>query len=202
MSHSPESLVPTIRFTRRKLPHWEVARGRYFITVRCAGTLPKVVTTRLAEIAQSLALIEPRSPQFAALQRESFRTLEKYLDDSSAGGLLVGDTAGLLADEFARSEGLGFTIPHFSILPNHWHALLVATTATPTELSTCMKRLKGRSGKYIRAHLGGAGPVWQREWFDHWVRDEAEWERIVAYIHSNPVKAGIVSRWEDHPWTQ
>ena len=34
------------------------------------------------------------------------------------------------------------------------------------------------------------------------VRNEAEWDRIVAYIRANPVKAGIVARWEDHPWTK
>ena len=202
MGHSSESLVPTTRFTRRKLPHWEVARGRYFITVRCAGSLPRDVVERLAEINHTLALIEPRSPQFAALQRESFQTLEKYLDDTVAAGPLVGEAARLLTDEFAGSEALGFAISHFSILPNHWHTLLAATTATPPDLSTFMKGLKGRSGKRIRELIGGSGPVWQREWFDHWVRNEAEWERVVAYLRANPVKAGIVARWEDHPWTK
>jgi len=201
MGHSSGSIVPTIRFTRRKLPHWEVGAGRYFVTVRCAGSLPNEVTGRLAEVAQAMALVEPRSPQFAALQRESFRTLEKYLDHA-ADGVLVDDAARLLASEFESITEIGFEIPHFSILPNHWHALLVSKSATPRELSAVMKRIKGRSGKRLRKLLGGAGPIWQREWFDHWVRDEGEWDRIVAYIRGNPVKAKIVSRWEDHPWTK
>ena len=201
MGCESEPIVTTIRFTRRKLPHWEVARGRYFVTVRCAGSLPREVTSRLDEIAQAMALVEPRSPGFAALQRESFLTLEKYLDHAPTG-LLVGDAAQLLADEFAHVTALGFAVPHFTILPNHWHALLVSTADAPCELSKVMKHVKGRSGRSIRKRLGGAGPIWQRKWFDHWVRDEAEWHRIVDYIQANPVKARIVSNWEDHPWTK
>ena len=65
-----------------------------------------------------------------------------------------------------------------------------------------MKRVKGRTGRKIRADVGGTGPIWQREWFDHWIRNEAEWEKTVAYIQNNPVKAGIVSDWRRHPWTK
>jgi len=44
--------------------------------------------------------------------------------------------------------------------------------------------------------------VWQREWFDRWIRDEAEWEKCVAYIRNNPVKAGLARTWVEHPWTK
>jgi len=201
MGHSSESLVPTLRFARRKLPHWEVAQGRYFVTVRCAGTLPGAVLRRIEEIAQNMKGIEPRSPAFAALQREGFRTLEEHLDGCT-DGWLVGDTAGALAQEFANLNEVGFAMPHFAIMPNHWHGLLVAGSASPTSLTSVMKRIKGRSAKAIRRSIGGAGPVWQREWFDHWIRDDSEWQRCVDYIRANPVKAGLVSRWEDHPWTK
>lgn len=33
---------------------------------------------------------------------------------------------------------------------------------------------------------------------DHWVRDEAEWKRIVAQIEHNPVKAWLVQHAEDY----
>ena len=73
-------MANTIRFTTRHLPHWEVEQGRYFVTVRCADSLPKDAVLRLKEMADSLRSIKPHSPQFAALQRDSFRTAEKYLD--------------------------------------------------------------------------------------------------------------------------
>jgi hypothetical protein len=33
------------------------------------------------------------------------------------------------------------------------------------------------------------------------VRDEDEWHRIAAYIENNPVRAGLVKRAEDYPWS-
>jgi len=201
MSHSSGSLVPTLRFSRRKLPHWEVATGRYFVTVRCAGTLPREVAARLAEITENLQRIEPHSSAFAAQQRESFAVMERYLDHTTEGWL-TGLAADALATQLATLGEIGITVPHCTILPNHWHALLATDSADPLSLSAVMKRIKGRSAKAIRRSIGGAGRVWQREWFDHWIRDDSEWQRCVDYIRANPVKAGLVSRWEDHPWTK
>ena len=37
--------------------------------------------------------------------------------------------------------------------------------------------------------------------FDHWCRDKDEFSRIVKYIENNPVKAGLVKRPEEWPWS-
>jgi hypothetical protein len=57
-----------------------VEGARYFVTVRCADSLPLEAVRRLKELTAALNSSEPHSIQFAALQRESFRTAEKYLD--------------------------------------------------------------------------------------------------------------------------
>ena len=50
--------------------------------------------------------------------------------------------------------------------------------------------------------LGRTGePFWQAESYEHWVRDEHEYGRIVAHIESNPVKAGLVEHAEDYRWS-
>jgi hypothetical protein len=50
--------------------------------------------------------------------------------------------------------------------------------------------------------LGRSGePFWQKESYDHWVRDRAEFERIRDYIEANPVKAGLVATPQDFPWS-
>ncbi len=36
---------------------------------------------------------------------------------------------------------------------------------------------------------------------DHVVRDPEEYQRIVAYVLNNPVKAGLVQEWKDWPWS-
>jgi len=40
--------------------------------------------------------------------------------------------------------------------------------------------------------------VWS---YDHWVRDDQEWGRIVRYIENNPVGAGLTARPEDYAWS-
>jgi putative transposase len=42
---------------------------------------------------------------------------------------------------------------------------------------------------------------WQRESYDHCVRNDDELERIVTYIHSNPVVVGLVDRPEKYPFS-
>ena len=193
----------TIRFRRGKLPHWEVEGGRYFITVRLADSLPDEVVARLQEIHQTLSTIESASEQFAALQRQYFRTMEKYLD-AGTGSCAHCDPrcAQAIVAELAALSEWAVDAPHFAIMPNHWHALLVPRAECVHSLDQVMKRLKGRTAKQLRRIVGGSGTVWQREWFDRWMRDDSECEKTVAYIRNNPVKAGLAARWEDHPWTR
>jgi putative DNA methylase len=50
--------------------------------------------------------------------------------------------------------------------------------------------------------LGRTGePFWQDESHDRWVRNEREFNRIVAYIEENPVSAGLATPPEDWPWS-
>jgi REP element-mobilizing transposase RayT len=191
----------TIGFSRRSLPHWEVAGARYFVTVRCAGLLPRDVRERLAEIELSLRQIKAHSAAFVALQRRFFATLEAYDDGNGRGPLQDGPSAECVVSELQNLREIGIAVPHYSVMPTHWHALLVPLADNVPPLSTVMKRIKGRMAHQIRRIAGGTGPVWQREWFDRWVRDDAEWQRFVDYIRANPVKAGLASEWSRHRWT-
>jgi REP element-mobilizing transposase RayT len=49
--------------------------------------------------------------------------------------------------------------------------------------------------------LGRRGRFWQQESYDHWARDEDELERIIRYVEQNPVKAGLVAKAEDWPFS-
>jgi REP element-mobilizing transposase RayT len=142
--------------------------------------LPAEAVARIAEIQQNLQRIEAGSPQFAALQRSYFSTVEKYLDCSYGTCALQDERAArAMAAEFESISEWRVDVTHYSILPNHWHAMLEPHLE-------CVR----------------SGAVWQREWFDRWMRDDAEYERCVAYIRENPVKAGLVRKWTEHRWTK
>jgi len=197
------AITHTTRFTRGKLPHWEVAHGRYFVTVRCHDSLPAEVVARLGEIHATLQSVIPQSPQFIALQRQYFQTMEKYLDAGHGEPWLARpEIAALVTAEFLGLESVGVAVPHFTLMPNHWHALLIPASDCGLNLSQIMRAVKGRTARHINLALNRSGTFWQREWFDRWMRDDAEWDRCVAYIRHNPVKAGLACAWQEHPWTK
>ena len=81
----------------------------------------------------------------------------------------------------------------YVVMPNHVH-LLVTPNVRATQW---LGPLKGFTAHEANRMLGLSGkPFWQDESYDHLVRSDAEFERIRAYIESNPVKAGLSRRIE------
>jgi putative DNA methylase len=109
-------------------------------------------------------------------------------------------------------NGKKYYLLAYCIMPNHVHALLQPTepvkAQSPGEgeevedargpLSQIMHSLKSYTANVANRILRRTGAFWQRESYDHWVRDDDELERIVGYIAANPVKAGLVD--EPHRW--
>jgi putative transposase len=91
-----------------------------------------------------------------------------------------------------------YDLAAYAILSNHMHLLLLPKIA-PSRL---LQSLKGAAARDANLILGRTGEsFWQAESYDHWVRDDGEWKRIVTYIEENPVKAGLVPCAEDYPWS-
>jgi putative transposase len=64
-----------------------------------------------------------------------------------------------------------------------------------------MRLLKGSTSRLCNKELNRTGKFWHHESYDHYVRDEAELDRIIKYIVNNPVKAGLVNDWKDWKFT-
>jgi len=100
----------------------------------------------------------------------------------------------------------------FCIMPNHLHGILVLNDGidfavvgaglrpAPTEstlvvrkpLSEVIRAFKSFSSRRINAVRCAPGvPVWQRNYYEHIIRDNADWEHIRLYIQENPL------RWEE-----
>ena len=83
-------------------------------------------------------------------------------------------------------------------MPNHVHTLLLPMVP-PSRLLQSLKGFTAREANKILQRTGE--PFWQRESYDHWVRDAAESQRIAAYIEQNPVKARFSSSPVDYLWS-
>ncbi|MCI0524216.1 MAG: hypothetical protein L0Y75_03045 [Acidobacteria bacterium] len=68
-------------------------------------------------------------------------------------------------------------------------------------LASIMQSLKGWTARQCNLALDRRGQFWQHESFDHVVRNQAEWERVVNYVVKNPVKAGLVKDWQNWKWS-
>ena len=58
---------------------------------------------------------------------------------------------------------------------------------------------KGFSARRINRVLGRRGKLWQDDYWDRYIRDEAHYRKVVHYIECNPVKAGLAKTPEQWP---
>jgi REP element-mobilizing transposase RayT len=86
----------------------------------------------------------------------------------------------------------------YVIMSNHVH-MLVNPLAAPSRFLQSLKGFTAREGNRFLRRSGE--PFWQGESYDHWVRNDEEFARIRQYIENNPVRAGLVKRAEDFPWS-
>jgi len=92
-----------------------------------------------------------------------------------------------------------FLLMAWVFLPDHWHAIFFPRP--PVTVSLVMESIKVGSTHRINARRGESGRLWQPRFFDRAVRTVKEYYEKVEYIHLNPVRAGLVERAEDWPWS-
>ncbi len=89
-------------------------------------------------------------------------------------------------------------------MPDHVHMIFMPLV-NEKEMEVCslaeiMDAIKGASAHKINKALGRKGKVWQAESFDHVLRSSESLDQKVQYLLQNPVRRGLVRRWEDYPW--
>jgi putative transposase len=91
------------------------------------------------------------------------------------------------------------------ILPDHVHALW-ALPEGDADFSTRWSLIKSGFSRGLDTQTRSASKIakrekgiWQRRYWEHAIRDDADLERHVDYIHFNPVKHGHVTRVADWP---
>lgn len=92
-----------------------------------------------------------------------------------------------------------FLLHEFVVMPNHIHLLL--TPSAGLTLERCIQLIKGGYSYRRKKDLGSPGEIWQKSYYDHRVRDWAEYARLRRYIHQNPVRRGLVRSAEEFPYS-
>ena len=173
-------------FYRRKLPHWQPEGMALFVTWRLSGSLPSEVKEKIVQNGPGKA----------------FLIADRFLDKASKGPLWLNDptVAKMVVEaiKFGENSLKLYLLVAYVVMANHVHALWIPHAP----LSKITHTIKSFTALKANQMLDREGKrFWQDESFDHWVRSETELRRIVRYIEYNPVRAGLVERVENWPWS-
>jgi REP element-mobilizing transposase RayT len=170
---------------RRRLPHFHPENKQLFVTWSLHGVLPPSFSARPGKLSKG----------------EAFVWMDRHLDTPRTGPAWLRQpaVAQLVVDSIEKGVHLAhYDLHAYVVMSNHVH-LLILPKIDPSRL---LKSLKGATAREANRLLGRTGePFWQKESYDHWVRNQTEFSRIRAYIEHNPVKAGLVKSPEEYPWS-
>ncbi len=97
---------------------------------------------------------------------------------------------------FRHFHGKRYRLFAWCLMPNHVHVLF--SPLQGNMLENILHSWKSYSAQRANALLRRTGPFWQREYFDHLIRNEASLRKITKYILDNPKRAGL----SDWPWVE
>jgi len=114
----------------------------------------------------------------------------------------------IVREEWERTAAVrpNVELGEYVIMPNHVHGILVfvddddvvgairrvaptSQTLQPRSLGAIMAQFKSIVTKRINGLQNVSGrPVWQRNYYEHIIRNERDMDRITRYIESNPLR--------------
>jgi len=208
-------------FRRRQLPHWDVPGQPVFITACLEGSISSAGLERIRKHRHDLET-RPRPEQFSESEWEYHRAkllfafIDQLLDHQSPVRHLADSRqAEIVQNAFLHFAVERYRLLAFVVMQSHHHWLFIPNEIWATDVvQRSLETGQRRSPREIISHSiqsytatmcnrvrGASGIYWQKETFDHWVRDEEEMFRIIDYIERNPVAAGLVTRPEDWTWS-
>ncbi|MCB5270672.1 MAG: transposase [Candidatus Cloacimonetes bacterium] len=194
---------------KRNLPHYQPKNGLLFVTFRLNFAVPAQYINAYHKYRESLEaqldIKESIKPQQIVLHKKLFDFVDNYYPEihSEIDLTKPPEIAILLSDILRSLHDEYYALYAFTIMPNHVHILLKPLTVDEKDLSLAeiMHKIKGSSARQINLVLQRQGKLWQREYYDHWVRTDQEMWNVVEYIRQNPVRAKLASDPECWRWT-
>jgi len=182
-----------IRHTENRLPHWQQQGALYFITFRLADSIPEHLRSQWEDARATWLRLHPEPWKLeveAEYHKRFSGAIERWLDAGYGSCVLRrGDCAQIVGDTLRYFHGQRLVLISSIVMPNHVHALLVQNPEHPLE--KLIRSWKTYTARKINELLDRYGSLWQRDYFDRLVRDEAHFANCVRYLRRNPGKARL-----------
>jgi len=84
----------------------------------------------------------------------------------------------------------GVSLDYATIVPNHVHCILILE-GSEFPLSEVWRRFKARTSYFAKKNKSINSSIWQRNYYEHTIRNEGALDRIKEYIKNNPLKENL-----------
>lgn len=180
---------------RKALPHWELEGGCYAVMFRLGDSLPQNVLESFIQERDALAeALRSKGALTAAEMQSLVRVMNEKVDawlDAGYGAchLRRSEVAAVVADALGAFHWDRYCLVAWCVMPNHVHAVV-----QPLEgftLERVMHSWKSYTAHACNRIIGRTGGFWQRESYDHLLRNAQEMEHAVEYALTNPEHSGL-----------
>jgi REP element-mobilizing transposase RayT len=176
--------------SRGYLPHFDDDHITQFVTYRLADTLPQTV----------LNSYKRQLDQGLITEIKFHEIIDVYLDQGRGDAFLgIAEVAQMIEENLLRFDEVKYKLHAWVVMSNHVHVLF--TPVNGHKLSSIMHSIKSYTANQANRILDRSGDFWATEYFDRYIRDGKHFSSTVAYIHNNPVKAGLCALAADWPFS-
>ena len=183
--------------TGTRIPHWVQEGASYFITFRCADSIPTGLARQWSHERECWLNAHPppwTEEEERAYTEKFTARMEEWLDQGM-GACLLRDQANrdLLEQALIRFDGIRLDVDGYVIMPNHVHLIIHPhENEDPIRL---IGGMKGASARAIQARMGKSGETfWMPDEYNRIIRDAKELVAYRHYLEINPLRAGLHER--------
>jgi len=196
---------------RRNLPHIQPEDSVLFVTYRLYFKLPSDYIETIKQMKSEFhSKTDSLDKKQQEIERYKFNLQLSEFEDDYIGKfknspLWLNDhrIADLIKNSLFWHNQKLYDLFALCIMPNHVHIIIrpLRSEGEPYPLQKIMRDHKHYTAREANKILNRKGNFWLDEHYDHYIRNENEFNRILNYIYMNPVKANLVKEPEDWDFT-
>jgi len=196
-SDSRPSVQVSKWFSRGYLPHYHAPGKIQHVVICLVDAIPVKVIHRFHGFS---------NPQPHGLQKKP--SIRAILDLGRGACLLKNRlAAGFVRDSILYGHPERYELHAWVVMPNHVHVLLKQNAEW--SLGKVVSGWKRHTTKLMKVlpeaacyrKFDGSFQIWKPDYWDRYVRNSVEFEKLKRYIEANPVKAGLVQDPKLWPWS-